>query len=81
MTRRNKILRNCIKRVETICTNALQSQVDDDAKCELILKRALRDITQTASDGTSAYFYDKNKITTDLQTYCRLQTFMPQEDK
>ena len=59
MTKRNQILRNCVKRVETICTNALQSQVDDDTQCERILKRAVQDITQTATDGMVAYFNDE----------------------
>lgn len=55
MTRRNQILRNCIKNVEAICMSALQSQVDDDAKCELILKRAVRDVMQTATDWMDVY--------------------------
>lgn len=65
MTKRNEILRNCIKRVESICTNALQSQVEDNDKCELILKRAVSDITQTATDGMVAYFNDG--LPTDFQ--------------
>lgn len=59
MTKRNEILRNCIKRVESICTNALQSQVEDNDKCERILKNAVKQITQETHRDAINYIIKK----------------------
>lgn len=59
MTKRNQILRNCVKRVETICTNALQSQVDDDAQCERILKRAVEQVIQETHKDSIRYIFKR----------------------
>lgn len=59
MTKRNEILRNCIKRVESICTNALQSQVEDNDKCERILKIAVKQIIQETHRDAINYIIKK----------------------
>ena len=49
MTEENEKLRNSLKAAESIITNALRSQPDDDEQCKVHLDKACQDVEQTVA--------------------------------
>lgn len=65
MTERNKVLRDKIRTIETLATNCLHTQPEEDDSCEVHLALALAKIAETSADYLGASIVDAYDIVWD----------------
>ena len=53
MTKENEKLRDCLREVESIITNALRSQPEGDNECKIHLTKAVKDVLNLVYDAKS----------------------------